>query len=99
LSAAPSRSRVRLGADQPERRQTGLLRAEHVAGAAQAEIDLGDGEAVIVAADGVEALFGGLAQRRLPEQYARALFVAPAHAAAQLVQLSQAESARRARSR
>ena len=71
-----------------------LLRAQDMSPAPRSlKVYLRDGEAVVVAADGVEArLLSVLAQRRLPEQHARALFVAAADAPAQLVQLRQAEA-------
>jgi predicted DNA repair protein MutK len=73
-------------------REAALLEAQRVAAAAQLQVLLGDLEAVVGAPQDVEALLGGLRQRRIVEQDAGALARAPADAAAQLVQLGQAEA-------
>ena len=79
-------------AGEAEARHADLPGAEHVAFAAQPQVLLGDAEAVLGLAHDGEPRLGGLAERRLVEQEAgRAAGAAP-DAAAQLVQLRQAEA-------
>ena len=69
----------------PEHRQAVLARAEHLAGPAQLEVDLGEPEAVALVRDRLEPR-----QRRVAEQDAERGVLAAAHPPAQLVQLRQA---------
>ncbi len=71
--------------------QSGLPRAEEVAGPAQLEVDLGDLEAVIGSGHGGDPAFGVL-RGRAGEQDAVALPRAAAHPAAQLVELGEPEA-------
>ena len=66
--------------------------AEHVAFAAQPQILLGDAEAVVGLAQDREPRFGGRPERALVEQQAGRMRVAAADAAAQLMQLREAEA-------
>ena len=61
------------------------------AAAAELEVGLGDDEAVVRAAQDVQAALGGFGQRRVVEQYAGALPPAAPHATAQLVELGEPE--------
>ena len=83
---------MHLDARDAEARHAALPRAEHVAFAAQAQILLGDAEAVLGLAHDLEARLGGLAERRPVEQQAGRALAAAADAAAQLVQLRKAEA-------
>ena len=69
-----------------------LARAEHVAFAAQPQILLGDAEAVLGLAQDREPRLGGFAERRLVEQQAGRMPGAAADAAAQLMELREAEA-------
>ena len=92
LRAGSSSVPMHLDARDPEAGHAGLAGAEHVAFAAQAQILLGDAEAVLGLAHDLDARLGGLAERRAVEQQAgRALAPAP-DAAAQLVDLREAEA-------
>ena len=77
---------------EPEQRQARLARAQHLAGTAQPQILLGDAKAVLGLAHDGEPRLGGLAERRLVEEEAGRLRRPAADAAAQLVQLGQAEA-------
>ena len=83
---------MHLEAGDAEAGQAALPRAEHVAFAAQAQILLGDAEAVFGLAQDGEPRLGGLAERRLVEQQAGRMAGPAADAAAQLVQLREAEA-------
>src|SRR5207244_4043865 len=54
----------------PEARHAGLADPKHVAFAAQAQVFLGDAEAVLGLAQNLDARLGGLAERRAIEQEA-----------------------------
>ena len=69
-----------------------LARAEHLAAAAQPQVLLGDAEAVLGLAHDAEAVAGDGAERRLVEEEADRRPVAPADAAAELVELGEAEA-------
>ncbi len=69
----------------------GLARAQHLAGTAQLEILLGDVEAVVALAHGLQSGFGHVAQRRLIQQHATGGVAAAPDPAAQLMQLRQAQ--------
>ena len=71
--------------------EAGLAQAEHVAGAAQAEVGFGDLEAVGGLAQDVEAFLAALGERGLVEQEAAGGLLAATDAAAQLVELGEAE--------
>ena len=73
-------------------RQPALPRAEHLAGAAQPQILLGDAEPVLGLAQDREPPPRDLAERRLVQQEAGRGLVAAPDAAAQLVQLREAEA-------
>ena len=75
-----------------KQRQARLARAQHFARAAQAQVLLGDAEAVLGFAHDREPRLGRLAERLLIEQQAGRLAAAAPDAAAQLVQLRQAEA-------
>ena len=77
---------------QPHVGQAALARAQKLAGAAQAEILLGDAKAVLGLAHDGEPRLGGLAERLGVEQQAGRLGGAAADPAAQLVELGQAEA-------
>src|SRR5690606_18550640 len=77
-----------------ELQQAGLAGAEHLPGAAQLQILLGDHEAVVGVAHDRQALAADLRERRMVEQHAVAGRAAPADPSAQLVQLGQAEALR-----
>src|SRR5215813_9547191 len=83
---------VGLDAGDAEARHAALAGAEHVAFAAQAQVLLGDAEAVLGLAHDGEARFRGLAERRAVEQEAGRVLGAAADPAAQLVELRQAEA-------
>src|SRR6266576_4676452 len=75
-------------------RQAALPGPEHLAGAAQSQILLGDAETVLGLAEDREALPCYLAERRLVQQDAGRRLVAAADAAAQLMQLREHEALR-----
>src|SRR5439155_18178738 len=75
-------------------RQPALPCAEHLAGAAQPQILLGNAEAILGLAQDRETLPRDLAERRLVEQNAGRGLVAAADAAAQLVELRETEAFR-----
>ena len=77
---------------EPQGRQAALPCAQHLAGAAQLEILLGNAKPVIGFAQGGEPLPRHLAQRRLVQQQASRGLVAAPDAAAQLVQLGKAKA-------
>ena len=77
---------------QPHVGQAALPGAQQLAGAAQAQILLGDAEAVLGLAHDGEPRLGGLAERLGVEQQAGRLGGAAADAAAQLVELGEAEA-------
>ena len=83
---------VHLDARDAEARHAGLAGAEHVAFAAQAQILLGDAEAVLGLAQDLDARLGGLAERRAVEQQAGRALAPAADAAAQLMDLREAEA-------
>ncbi len=66
-------------------RETGLFQAQGIAAAAQRQVHLSDLEAVVGAPQDIQALLGGLRQRRVIEQDAGALAAPPTHPAAELV--------------
>src|SRR5213079_2625976 len=59
---------MRLDARDPKARHAGLAGAEHVAFAAQAQILLGDAEAVLGLAQNLDPCLGGFAEWRAIEQ-------------------------------
>ncbi len=75
-----------------ELRQTRLPRAEEVAGTAQLEVAFGDDEAVVGLGHRAQPFARVVAPRRLVQQDAVRLPLATADAAAQLVELRQAEA-------
>ena len=79
---------------EAEAGQACLALAEGVAAAAEAEIGVGDDEAVFGVAQHRQPLAGGLVQAVLVQQQAEAGLGAAADASAQLVQLRQAEALR-----
>src|SRR5262249_14235781 len=83
---------VRLDAGDAEAGHAALPGAEHVAFAAQAQVLLGDAKAILGLAHDGEPRLRGLAERRAEEQQAGRAFGAAADAAAQLVELGEAEA-------
>ena len=83
---------MHLDAGDAEAGHAALPRAEHVAFAAQSQILLGDAEAVIGLAQDRKPRFRRLAERRLVEQEAGRALGAAADAAAQLMELREAEA-------
>src|SRR3954451_15050099 len=73
-------------------RQSALLRTEYLAAAAQPQILLGDAEPVLGLAQDREPPPSDVAERRLIQQEAGRRLVAAPDAAAQLVQLREAEA-------
>src|ERR1043165_917101 len=61
---------VHLDARDAKARHAGLAGAEHVAFAAQAQVLLGDAEAILGLPQNLDARLGGLAERRAVEQQA-----------------------------
>ena len=80
-----------LEAGEAEAGRARLARAEHVALAAQAQILLGDAEAVLGLAQDFDPRWRRLAERPLVEQQAARAAGAAADPAAQLMQLREAE--------
>ena len=74
-----------------QHRQPALARAEHLAGAAQPQILLGNAEAVLGLAQDRQALPRHLAERRLVQQNAGRGLVASADTTAELMQLREPE--------
>ena len=81
-----------LDAGDLEARRAGLARAQQLAFAAQLQVFLGDEEAVLGLAHDRQPALGGFAERVLVEQHAGRRLRAAPDAAAQLVQLGQAEA-------
>ena len=77
---------------EPQLRQSALLRAEHLAAAAQPQILLGDAEPVLGLAQDRQPPPRDVAERRLVQQQTGRGLVAAPDAAAQLVQLREAEA-------
>src|SRR5689334_19485358 len=73
---------VHLDARDAKARHAGLAGAEHVAFAAQAQVLLGDAEAVLGLAQNLDARLGGFAERRAVKQQAGRALAAAADAAA-----------------
>ena len=83
-----------LDAGEAESRHAALAGSEHVAFAAQLQVFLGDAEPVLGFAHDGEAGFRGFAERRAVEQQAGRVLGAAADAAAQLMELREAEAFR-----
>ena len=83
---------VMLGMGDAEAGHARLARAEDLAAAAQPQVLLGDAEAVLGLAHDAEAVAGDGAERRLVEEEADRRPVAPPDAAAELVELGEAEA-------
>src|SRR6185503_9679817 len=75
-----------------EFRHAALAQAQRIAAAAEAQILLGDAEAVLGLAQDREPRLGGLAERALVEEEAGRGALAAADATAELVELRQAEA-------
>src|SRR5206468_10439122 len=84
--------RDQLGRGDAERNFTGLLSAKDLARAAQAQILLSDAKAVVGLAHQSEPRAGRFAERVAADQQAHALARTPPHAAAELVELREAET-------
>src|SRR5262245_65119329 len=76
----------------PEDGQTRLARAQHLTRTSQAQILLGDAEAILGLAHAAQARFGGPAEPALIEKKTSRLGAAPADPPAQLMELRQAET-------
>src|SRR5437868_4586554 len=74
LAGGLQQGAVHLDTSNLEARHAGLARAQHIALAAQAQILLGDAEAVFALAQNLDARLGGLAERRAIEQQAGRTF-------------------------
>src|SRR6266849_3501347 len=77
---------------EAQARQPALPRPQHLAGAAQPQILLGDAKPVLGFAQDLETPLGDGTERRLVEEQAARRLIAAADAAAQLVQLGEAET-------
>src|SRR4051812_19042562 len=77
---------------EAQQRRPALARAEHLAGTAQLEVLARNGEPVGVLEDHAQPSAGALPERALEQQDASRLLGAPPDAAAELVQLRQAEA-------